>query len=65
MERKPLPPRLVLRYYPSGQFSFSRFQHDASDQALLALGRHINAFQTDNAHQIRKVEVSQFIPSYD
>ena len=46
---------LILRYNP-GQFTFTRFDHTASDAELFALARKVNSFQTDNA-QIVKVQV--------
>jgi hypothetical protein len=46
---------LVLRYKP-GQYSFRLFDHSASDEALYALAKQVNEFQTDEA-QVVKVQV--------
>ena len=48
--------RLQLRYAP-GQFTFSRFDRTASDEALLDLAKQINAFQANEAKQVVMVQV--------
>ena len=48
--------RIVLRYDEPGQFSFSRFDHAASDQQLYELGTLLNRFQEDEATKILKVQ---------
>ena len=48
--------RMVLRYDP-GQFTFSRFDRDASDEAILDLAKQINSFQVDDDPQVVKVQV--------
>ena len=47
--------RLVLRYNP-GQFTFSRFDRTASDEALFDLAQQINKFQEDEA-EVVKIQV--------
>ncbi|MCL2499976.1 MAG: hypothetical protein FWE90_06515 [Defluviitaleaceae bacterium] len=47
---------LVLRYNPSGQYTFRRFDRTASDAALYALAKQVNAFQTDEA-KVVKIQV--------
>jgi len=50
--------RLVLRYNP-GQFTFRRYDAQATDEQLYALARQINAVQEDALHQVVKVRVLQ------
>ena len=45
---------LVLRFHP-GQFTFTQFDHTASDAEIFALAKKINSFQEDEG-QIVKVQ---------
>jgi hypothetical protein len=52
--------RLVLRYYPSGQFSFRHILDSATDEQLYATAMQLNAFQEDNVNEVRMVKVLEF-----
>ncbi|MCL1877607.1 MAG: DUF1659 domain-containing protein [Defluviitaleaceae bacterium] len=48
---------LVLRYDPSGQFTFRQFDPAATDEQLHALAHQLNAFQADPVDTILRVRV--------
>jgi hypothetical protein len=50
---------IVLRYDP-GQFTFSQFDHAASDEQMYDLAMLLNAFQTCEADKVLKVTVFEF-----
>ena len=52
--------RLVLRF-EEGQYTFSRFDHQASDEQLYGLGNYLNSLQEDPAEKITKVQVFQLM----
>jgi hypothetical protein len=52
--------RLVLRFAPSGQFSFRHFSADSSDCMLYTMATLLNEFQDCDVDKILKVHVYEF-----
>lgn len=52
--------RLVLRYAPTGQFTFRHFRMNASDRQLYDLATQLNAFQVCDIDKILKVQSFTF-----
>lgn len=52
--------RLVLRYYPSGQFTFRTFFESAGDEQLYDTAMKLNAFQECPVHRVLKTRVMSF-----
>ena len=55
-----LSKRLTLRY-ENGQFSFSRFDPDATNEQLYELAGYINSFQEDAIEQVIMIQAFQIV----
>jgi hypothetical protein len=45
--------KLILRYSPTGQFTFTRFDRSADDEKILELAQTLNAFQEEEAQYFK------------
>jgi len=56
----PYGQRLVMRYAPSGQFTFRHFSATASDEQLYDIAQQLNTFQDRPLDKVLRVQVYTF-----